>query len=289
MNIKLACVSFVYLSCSYPLLGQVPKGRIVFSARLNDGGDTELYAINSDGSGERQITYPNNKGKDLPSGFHNRIVYRQVEDKKSQRASILITGIDGGLSQPIIENKGVCYPRWSHDGKLIAYENYPGNNAQEIWVIDSNGNNNHKLISNARHPCWSYDSETMLFTRDYQVWALDLKKGTEQKLTNPTRDTVALFPALSPDGKLFAYEGQFGNNSGIFIADLKTRKIQKFIPRCGDIFFWTDDPEYIACSCLPEHSKAFQIIMVNVMTGAKIPITHNGRDNYMPCWVNAAK
>jgi Tol biopolymer transport system component len=286
MNIKLISASFFYLSCSYSLFGQVPKGRIVFSSRVSDSSYLELYAINSDGTGERKITSLNNKDKELASVFHNRIVYRQVERKKDQGASLLITGINGGQPKPIIENKGVCYARWSHDGRHIAYENYPGNNAQEIWVIDSNGKNNHKLISNARHPYWSYNSETMLFTRAYQIWVLDLKKGTERKLTNVGKDTVALFPALSPDGKRFAWQGQFGDNFGIFIADVNSGKIQRFISRCGDMSFWTDDPKYIVCSCLKTGTGNWEIALINIETGEKTYITNNGNGNYEPTWVS---
>ncbi len=285
MNIKLIFASLLYLTSSYSLFGQVPKGRIIFSSRVNDTSRTELYAINSDGPGERIITTLNNKDKDIPSVFHNRIVYRQAEDKKSQRASLLITGTNGGQPKPLIENKLVCNPKWSHDGKLIAYENYPGKNANDIWVIDSNGKNNHELITDARHPCWSYDNQTMLFTRDYNIWARDLNKGTEQKLSNHSKDTVARFPALAPDGKRYAYQAQFGSKFGIFIVDFKNSKIQNFIDHCDDMC-WTDNPKYIVCSCLKTETKNWKITMINIETGEKTYITNKRNSNYMPTWVS---
>ena len=286
MTIRLICTSLLFASCIHPSFGQTPKGRLIFSSRANDTSRTELYTINSDGTGERMITHLNNKDKDLPSVFHNRMVYRQVEDKKSQRASLLITGTNGGQPKHLIENQIVCNPRWSHDGKFIAYENYPGNNANEIRIIDSNGKNDHLLMPNARHPCWSFDNQAMLFTKDYNVWLLDRKNGTEKKLTSHCKDTVARFPALSPDGKWYAYHAQFGNKFGIFIADLKTSKIQKFIPRCSETCSWTNNPKYIVCSCMKPETKNWEIAIVNIETGEKTYVTKKGNSNYTPAWVS---
>ena|GEM_PF-6663618 len=283
MNTKFLGAFIAFACCVYSLSGQVPKGQIIFSSRQNDTAFNELYVINSDGTHEKKITSVNSKYKDLPSVFRNQIVYRQYEDRQFQTASLYITNIDGHNPKAIIENKIVCYPRWKHDGSLIAYEFYSGDNPQEIWVVDSCGKNNHKLISNALHPCWSYDNKFMLFTRDNEIWMLGLKKGSEQRLTKK-QDTVARFPAISPDGRLFAYYAEFAGKMGIIIADLKNNKVKKFIPNCGDVFFWTDDPKYIITGCEPT-----ELYLLDVTTGAKIPVTTNNRRNFFPCWANTKK
>ena len=284
---KFLCAAALFSCSFYSSTGQLHKGRVVFSSRANDTSNSELYIINSDGTGEKKLTLLNQKDKDLPSVFRDRIVYQQG-DKKGSGTRLMITGTGGGQPKPILENKSVYYPRWSHDGKLIAYDYRSEKGKDEIWVADSNGKNDRKLISNARHPCWSYQNDIMLFTRDYEIWSFDLKKGTERRL-NHSKDTVSVFPSISPDGKQFAYQGEFGGTFGICVADIKTGKVQKFIPLCGDISSWTDDPKYIISGCLTGTDHSTQISMIDVTTAAKIPVTNNSRSNYFPCWASYAE
>ena len=170
---------FILCTLCFYVSGQVPKGRIIFSSTIaNDKNPTaQLFEINSDGTGEHRITFTN-KENDLPGYFHNRIVYRQKSGSTSI-ASILITGIDSGVVKPLIKDKLVCNPKWRGDGKLIAYEYYT-NKQQQIWVMDSNGHNKKMLITNARHPNWSNDNTKIVFTRNYEVYLMNIKTGIQK-------------------------------------------------------------------------------------------------------------
>lgn len=255
-------------------LGQVPKGMVVFAS-------TQLYSVKGNGTGERRITTSGNN--DLPSVYHNRVVYRQTGPKGT---SFLITGINGGQPKTLTENKGGCYPRWSRDGKLVAYE-YSEDSVCGIWVVDTNGKNKHKLVSDAQHPFWCDDNKTMLFTRGYEIWSLDLVKGSERKLTNlKSKGLHAKWPALSPDGSHVAFLGFDSTRQGIFVANLRDEKDLKFFDKCDDPPCWTNDPKFFVCSALSKEKKHWEIVMVNMETGEKVFITKNNRDNYMPVWIN---
>jgi Tol biopolymer transport system component len=266
--------------------GQVPKGKIIFVS--GQQGASNLYSINSDGAGERQITF-SDKQNDLPSVFHNRIVYRQTTEKSNGIAGIMVTGINGGPVKTLIgyeEHKVVCYPKWKPDGALIAYEYYPGNNSQEIWVMDSNGNNKHKFIADARHPCWSYDNKKIFFTRNYEIYSMDLETGKQTQLTHMGSEHIPVkFPAISPGGEQLAFVAYYEKYPAVLVVDLKGNENRKTIKNCGDTPCWTNDPKYILCECIA-NNKSWQIAMVNVETGEKTFITHNNTDNYFPVWVS---
>jgi Tol biopolymer transport system component len=80
-------------------------------------------------------------------------------------------------------------PRWSPDGKWIAFDYHPGAHGQ-IYLVDSEGRNLHVLTSGNYEnlvPSWSRDGKAVYFasnrTGDWQVWKHELSNGTESQIT----------------------------------------------------------------------------------------------------------
>ena len=271
----------------FSTFGQLPNGKIIFAASLeNENKHWQLFVINSDGSSEQQLTH-SNESVDLPSVFQNSIVYRQV-DSNNVTAGFLASGMNGGIARLLTSDKNVCYPKWEPGGRRIAYEYYSDNSCG-IWVMDNNGDHKHLLIPDARHPAWSGDGQKMAFTRNYEIYIMDFKTGTQTQVTHLTsKDIAAKFPALSTDGNKIAFVAYYGEHPrkiGTYIIDLRNKEKQKIIEGCS-MPCWTSSPKYIVCTCSRKKGESQQIAMVNVETGEKTFITNNKRMNDFPVWIN---
>lgn len=81
-------------------------------------------------------------------------------------------------------------PRWSPDGKSIAFDYRPGLRSH-IYVMDSEGHNPHPVTFGPfeqQAPSWSRDGKAICFTAnntgDWQVWRRELASGEEKQITH---------------------------------------------------------------------------------------------------------
>jgi dipeptidyl aminopeptidase/acylaminoacyl peptidase len=81
-------------------------------------------------------------------------------------------------------------PRWSPDGKWIAFDYRSTTQAGQIYLIDSEGRNLRRLTSDEYIdgvPSWSRDGKAIYFTSnrsgDWQVWRREISTGKETQLT----------------------------------------------------------------------------------------------------------
>ena len=123
-------------SCDLLGIGGEPDipGKIVFSAR--DGNNTnQIYTMNADGSGVRQLTYLEDGGALGPlwSPDRSRIVFVSNRDSSERTGSDLyITEIDGDQIERLTETGKAGRPVWHPDGKALFY--WFDNNLYEIDI-----------------------------------------------------------------------------------------------------------------------------------------------------------
>jgi dipeptidyl aminopeptidase/acylaminoacyl peptidase len=90
-----------------------------------------------------------------------------VVDKAANRTltQIYTVSVDGGNSRQITKDtKSSSSPRWSPDGKRIAYVS-----GGQIWTMDADGDNRRqvtKISTNAGNPVWSPDGKYIAFNSD---------------------------------------------------------------------------------------------------------------------------
>jgi Tol biopolymer transport system component len=156
-----------------------PDGTKVAYCSLRESIYSQIYVMNSDGTGDRRVTNFN-------------------------------TG-------------DACGPVWSHDGKKIAFYAFalaqPSRNPQ-IFVMDSDGSNQEKLMDRGLDPSWSPDDTQIAFAskRDgiFQIYAMNANGTNVRRLTKHNAEDSN--PAWAPDGAAIAYISATGDDRrGLFI------------------------------------------------------------------------
>jgi Tol biopolymer transport system component len=134
-----------------------PVGEIVFST--NRDGNSELYAINADGSDPVNLTnHPWVDWRPAWSPDGTRIAFA---------ASGLIKIMNADGSDVVLLAKGT-HPAWSPDGAKIAFTGSPDVNS-DVYVMDADGTNRVNLTRHPAtdwEPAWSPDGTRIAFATD---------------------------------------------------------------------------------------------------------------------------
>jgi TolB protein len=141
-----------------------------------------------------------------PSSEHFRMAVHRVSDQ-------IVEWISG---EPGMAASKIAYSRASEDG------------VQEIYIVDSDGENVRRLTNNGdltKSPSWHPSGEKLAYVRSvdftpHQIFEHDLKTGRVTPL-NPGREGQQATPTYHPNGRVMAF-GIMGNSrAGLFSYDVE--------------------------------------------------------------------
>lgn len=172
--------------------------------------DGEIYLMNTDGSGHRNLTN-NPTTHDSEPTWSPDGLQMAFTSYRDDNAEIYIMAADGtgqsNLTQFLADDVN---PAWSPDGQTIAfyserYQNY------KIYGIGPDGSYLHRITEGGgttSSPSWSPDSKTIAFfsTRDgiLDIYTMNVDGTALQRLTK-TPDEYEYGVAWSPDGTAIAF------------------------------------------------------------------------------------
>ena len=118
------------------------------------------------------------------------------------------------------------YPRWSPDGKRIAFHrNMDKEDIQtssELFVMNADGTDQKRLTDNDvgdDYPSWSPDGQYLVFqsrrNRNLEVYVIELSSRRVQRLTGAEGKLGSGAPDWSPNGKEIVYERFISNGGGL--------------------------------------------------------------------------
>ena len=177
----------------YPNVGSFsPDGhRFVYTAGA--GGEESIWRADLAGAGgsvlenRKLISTQPGDADAQPTSDGSRIVWMSNRTGSSEIWVSQATGENPLQMTHLNSYSGT--PRWSPDGKWIAFDSYTRDGPQ-ILVVDSEGRNLHS-ITNGPHrnvvPSWSRDGKSIYFasnrTGNWQVWKHSVEGGSEIQVT----------------------------------------------------------------------------------------------------------
>lgn len=255
---------------------QLPLGKILVAAQKERGRDV-IYLVNSDGSDPVFIT----DGSVPSASPGGRYITYIIPEHADNTGSIWIMDLRTKQAKRLY-GLNVCYPRWSPDGRHIAFE-YVAYKRSGIYLMDTNGNNVLELVSDARNPAWSPDGKYIAYSNGYDIYSMNINNKQTRRLTN-TRELKEKFPAWSQDGRYIAFITQGQDTDNIEIIDLKSNK-KKVLAQCMcSHISWTGNG-MILYEYRSDRLTNTQIAVIDPATKTTRTITVCDKDLWWPEWV----
>jgi Tol biopolymer transport system component len=200
------------------------NGRITFGRFDPSLGDFSLWLANSDGSHQRRLSHRPSFFSDWsPTG--RRVAFDFVD--AAGNVQLALIDPDGRRLRQLTTGAGIQeVPRWSPDGRWIAFDRFLPPQAvfsTSIWLIRPDGSGRHRV----------------------------------------TRGGFDVEPVFSPDGTRIAFariisEGPAGQRSAIFVVDRDGTHLRQVLPpRLGvEHPDWSPDGRWITFNIAPETTAA---------------------------------
>jgi len=130
------------------------------------------------------------------------------------------------------------YPRWSPDGKKIAFSaNRDGN--YDIFVMDGSGENIVQVTASPQDEldaAWTPDGQSIVFTErvkkvlgdQLSLWIMDLSSKQKRRVI-PDFSRSHILPDLSPSAPLLVYTGSRTFGWDVFLYNLETQKYKELV------------------------------------------------------------
>ncbi len=182
--------------------------------KVVSANNREIMVINSNGTGERQLTFEPSADVDpawSPDG--NRIAFTSDRDGNRE---VYVMNADGSAQVRLTSTtSGDYHPAWSPDGRKIAFVSERDGNA-EIYVMNADGTNPLRLTSDILtddDPAWSPDGRRIAFRSvrtglgdiSGDIYVMNADGSEQSRLTTNIYPDAQ--PSWSPDGTRIAYSG----------------------------------------------------------------------------------
>jgi Tol biopolymer transport system component len=190
------------------------RGQIAYASDLS--GLPQIWLMNADGTGKRQITeMPEGACQPAWSPDGDRLAFISPCGSNQEiypGARIFLINADGtGLTGLPYTPGGDFDPAWSPDGGQIAFTSIRDFNRAQVYVYDFESGEIRSLSANTvrdNQPAWSPNGDQIAFitTRrgPYQIWIMD-SEGGEPILLSRSGSLKNSHPVWSPDGKAILY------------------------------------------------------------------------------------
>lgn len=189
------------------------KSRIVFTSS-RDNGRYDLFSINSDGTGLKNLTNTANREESFPSLSPNGQNLLYIANDPYGKPQLFVSAADGSNARQLTalthptRSVNLMWGIWSHDGNNVYFQANKDTTFQNIYSIKTDGSGLRRITTNDKANDWlSSVSRTgkiayyKTTTSGYRVFTVQEDGTGESQVT----DFWSQEPAISPDGNYVAF------------------------------------------------------------------------------------
>jgi Tol biopolymer transport system component len=258
------------------------NGRIAYAS--NQSGDWDIYSMNADGSGKRQLTSgPGNDTQPSYSADGTRIVFAS---NRAGNYDVYAMNADGsGVTRLTTDPGDDTQPTFSPDGTRVAFVSVRfGSWYTDLFLMNADGSGQTRLISQGgteEAPTFSPDGQRIVFVRTRQsyksIFSVNTAGGELTGLTNSGSDDRR--PSFSPNGQRIAFASRRDGRFEIYTMKSDGGGATKLTsaPVC-------QMPAYSPDGRLIAFSRGGSIYTVGSTGGDEVRLTRESGSQAWPTW-----
>ncbi len=204
------------------------------------------------------------------------------------RGDVWIMAASGGNARRVTQGPtNDQWPRWSPDGKSIAYFTNPRGNA-DIVVLDVGTGRTRPVTTSPNSEFfhnWSPDGKTIVFCREAggnkDIWTVDVATRTEKRLTtHPGADDD---PSFSPDGKKIVFDSARGGAQAIYTMNVNGSGKRAVVqgPISYQVPSYSPDGKFLVFEAFSPATGGNGLFVASANGGPSMQVS---RDGSTACW-----
>ena len=216
--------------------------------------------------------------------FQTNIAF--VKKFNPKKYSLFISDYDGYNPKAILNSKyPIISPRWSPDGKKIAYVSFE--KKKPVIYIQNIETGKRTLLANFRGnnsaPAWSPDSRKLAIVLTYslnsQIYVIKAD-GSDIKQIMRTR-SINTEPAWAPNGKELYFSSDRGGSAQIYKVDMATNEVERVTYEGKNNLSPSLSPDGKLLLFLNQEDRKYRVAVQNLLSNQVLKLT-SGPDDESP-------
>ncbi len=258
-----------------------PPQQIAFVS--NRDGNKEIYVMNTDGSGQTNLTNSPNNNDETPawSPDGRQIAFARssvTEQPIIANTTIQVMDSDGNNVSRLITQAG--QPAWSPDGTQLAVSG----GDDRISTIDIDGSNQVQLTpGSGQNPVWSPDGQQIVFDNIADLFVINSDGSDVTARTSSPADER--YGAWSPDGRQIAFATNGHGDWEIYVMKADGSNATRLTNSPADDVYPTWSPDGTQLAFASNRDGDWEIYVMKADGSGQINITNNHSANdEQPSW-----